>query len=733
VFGEKVVVALQELGWGEDGPRRCLWRIRAKTLIVATGGIEQPMVFDHNDRPGVMLSGAISEYLERHAVRAGRRAVLVTNNDAAYQQLARWRAAGIEIAAIVDSRASPGPTAAASVKESGSRLIAAPRTLTVTGRFAVNGLRVVDALGERKSIACDLIAMAGGSVPSVHLYSQAQGTLEYRSDLHAYAPATGAPGLYATGTAAGLHGLESIAQHARSVGQAASVFALTGTVRAVRPDVVEVSPVAPMGPTRFEGRALRQWLDFQHDVTVADAASAVAQGYSQVEHFKRYTTTGMAVDQGKTSLRNALDELSKRTGQSLRDLRPPTYRPPFVPLPLAAAAGPNTGRWSRPERRLPCHAEHQDLHAVLDDVGGWTRPLHSGGHGSASVCISEEVRAVRSSVGVFEGSPLGKLSVSGPDALEFLDRLYVNNLRTLGPGRVRYVLMLREDGTVMDDGTVTCVEPNEYLVTTTTGNAERVALWMREWAECEWPQLRVIVTPITTAWGTVTLSGPKAREILSHIVSGVDLGKDAFPHMTYREGIIDGGAARIHRVSFTGEVSYEVNVPAHRTIALWRACMGFGSPAGLRPYGIDSLNVMRTEKGYLHIGADTDSKTTPLDLGWRTLIEKKSADFVGRGALALAEYQRADRQQLVGVQSVDPAAPLMSGAHLINASGAPSEGFLTSACFSPTLGDWVALARLKRGQARLGEQLLAFDQGQVTSVRIVNPVFYDPDNSRLQA
>lgn len=694
VFGDKVVLALQDCGWGPEGPRRRLVRFRAKALIVATGTIEQPMVFEHNDRPGVMLAGSVTQYLQRYAVKAGDRAVLVSNNDAAYNSLVAWRAAGIAVAAVIDSRQVVSAAAAAAARESGAQLIAAPLGLSVLGRSCVRGIRLRLGSGALRDIACDLVAMSGGRVPNVHLYSQAQGELAYERGLHAYVPACAPTGVYVAGSAAG-------------------------------------TADASIGPTHFAGRAYRQWLDFQHDVTVADVASAVEQGYTQVEHFKRYTTTGMAVDQGKTSLRNALEQLARQSGQSLSDLRPPTHRPPFVPLPLAAAAGPNVGRWYRPDRRLPCHAEHVALRAHFDDVGGWRRPLHYGS--SAQQCVEAEMRAVRTAAGLFDGSPLGKLEVSGPDALEFLDRLYVNSLRSLSPGRVRYVLMLRDNGVVFDDGTVTCVSPQEFLVTTTSGNAERIYLWMREWAECEWPRLKVLVTPVTTAWGTVTLSGPRARSILTRVATSVDLGKDTFPHMSFREGQVDGIPARIHRVSFTGEVSYEINVPADQTPAVWRSLQAAGAADGLRPYGIDALNALRTEKGYLHIGADTDATTTPLDLGWGTVIERKPRDFIGRGALSLPEYQRPDRLQLVGLEPLDPGGAWRNGAHLVRPGVRRSEGYITSSCLSPTLGHAVALARLEGGRARMGEELLAYDQGVTTRVRVVKPVFYDTEGLRLQA
>jgi sarcosine oxidase, subunit alpha len=732
VFGERVVLAEQGLGEGPEGPRRCLMRIRARSLVVAAGALEQPLVFEHNDRPGVMLAGAVTRYLERYAVRAGHTMALITNNDRAYEALGGWRAAGLEIAAIVDSREAAGDAARAIIKRLGVPLFLAPGGLAVEGRSCVKAVRVVSGEGRVERIACDLVAMSGGWVPSVHLYSQALGALEYEPGLHAYVPGTGPPGLYAVGAAAGLEDRADIAAHANAVGRAAAFCALEGKQLEV---AMPTRPTLSPAPTRLPGKPHRQWLDFQHDVTVYDANAAVEQGYTHVEHFKRYTTTGMAIDQGKTSQRNALEVLAQLTGRSLETLRPPTYRAPFAALSLATAAGPNQGPLYRPEKRLPCHAEHVALGAHFEDVGGWRRPLHYG-RGSPSdihASVEGEARAVRTAAGLFDSSPLGKIEVSGPDALEFLNRLYVNNLTTLSEGRVRYVLMLRDNGTVMDDGTVARIGPEEYLVTTTGGNFERVALWMREWAECEWPALNVIVTPVTTAWGSVTLSGPKARAILKRAGTSIDIRPEAFPHMTFRSGDVAGVPARVYRVSFTGEVSFEINVPARQTATLWRALLAAGRTDGLLPYGVDALNVLRTEKGYLHIGVDTDATTTALDLGWGALIERKAGDFIGRSALALAEYQRPDRLQLVGLAPLAPHGRLVAGAHLIpDRDRRRSEGYVTSACGPLTLANAVALARLERGRERLGEVLLAYDQGATTPVRVVEPTFYDPKNLLLQ-
>lgn len=732
VFGEKVVIAVQDTGWGTEAPRQCLLRIRARSLIVATGAIEQPMVFDSNDRPGVMLANAVETYLERYAVKAGRSVVLVTNNDSPYEYLKGWRAAGMALMAIIDSRSTPGPTAEASAAELQVPLIFSPSSLSVSGRLRVRGVRTRHTSGTMRRFPCDLVATSAGWVPNVHLYSQALGELDYEKPLHAYVPVPGEHGVYATGAAAGLFDREAVRKHAASTGRAAAAFVRHGAVVAAHTERIAY-PTSSLGPTRIAGSAHHQWLDFQHDVTVADTASAVGEGYTHVEHFKRFTTTGMAVDQGKTSLRNSLEQLATHSGRLLKDLRPPTYRPPFVPLPVLAAAGPNVDRWYGPERHQPCHAEHLALGAHFEDMGGWRRPLYYGTRAQRNRSVEREVRAVRSAAGVFDASSLGKMEVSGPDAREFLGRICINDLTSLSPGRVRYAVLLRDNGVVMDDGTVTCIGPEEFLVTTTSGNAERAYLWMREWAECEWPRLEVLITPLTTAWGTVTLAGPRSRDILMRVTTEVDLSKDSFPHMSFRRGVVAGVPARIHRISFTGEVSYEISVPADQTPRIWRALQDAGARDGLRPFGIDALNVLRTEKGYILIGSDTDGTTTALDVGLGPAIERKARDFIGRRALALPAYQRADRLHLIGVVAVDPKASLVNGAHLIRGLGGRSEGYLTSACFSPMLGYAVALARLESGRARMNEELLAYDQGATARVRIVKPIFYDVENLRPHA
>jgi sarcosine oxidase, subunit alpha len=731
VFGDRVIVGLQDLGWGPEGRQQCLLRVRAHSIIVATGMLEQPLVFDNNDRPGVMLAGAISRYAERFGVRAGRRAVFVVNNDAAYDSVSRCSAAGIEVAAIVDSRTEIAAAVRRIASECGVPLFSAPHALRVRGRADVRAVSITDHAGRSHRIDCDLVGMSGGWIPNVHLFSQAHGDIQYDSSPHAYVPVIGSRPVYAVGGAAGLLLHDDIERQAVEIGRRAA-HSVRGNATDVRPpDAAEFRkrPRSVIGPTSFPGRAHRQWLDFQHDVTMADCGAAVEQGYVHVEHFKRYTTTGMAVDQGKTSQRNSLDQLALLTRRTLHDLKPPTYRPPYTPLPLRVAAGPNVSRWYRPVRTLPCHDEHARLQAHFDDVGGWRRPLHYGT--AAGRCTQSEIKTVRQGVGLFDSSPLGKFELTGPGALEFLNRLCVNNLNTLAIGRIRYVMLLRDDGTVLDDGTVARIAEHHFLLTTTSGNAERAQRWLREWAHCEWPQLEVLITPVTTSWGSITLSGPKARSVLQRAAPGLDLDPARFPHMSYRAGDVAQHVARICRVSFTGEVSYEINVAAGSVESVWRRLLDAGQPDHIQPYGIDALNILRTEKGYLHVGADTDATTTPLDLGWGPLIDRKEEDFVGRSALALAEYHRPERLHLVGVQLKDPRVRMLAGAHVLGSERGRSEGYLTSACFSPTLGCFIALARLERGREREGEELWVYDQGKSTQARVVPPTFYDPRNLRL--
>lgn len=702
-------------------PRQRLWHVRANRVILATGAIERPMVFPGNDRPGILLATAARQYLNRYAVLVGKRIAMVTNNDSAYVAALELQSAGATIVGIIDSRATPGALANQAAA-AGIKVLPGHVVRQTFGRARVSGLEIVPLQsGGAQRLDCDTVAMSGGVNPTVHLFSQSGGKLRYDEAKSCFVPGQSR-------------------QQEISVGAAAGVFDL-GEILHPLPVTKKFSP-SPTGeahwrtPEAISGRA-KQWIDFHNDVTTEDVGLAARENYASVEHVKRYTTLGMAPDQGKTANVNGLALLAGLTGRSISQTGATTFRPPYTPVSFAAIAGVHRGPLFHIARTLPTHELQQAARAKLEDYGPWIRPAYYPRAGeNEAAAIAREVMAVRTGVGILDYSTLGKIEVSGPDALDFLNRMTVTNLTTLKTGRARYNIMLNEQGIVIDDGVISRLGDDLYLVGTTSGAASRIALAFEEWLQCEWLHLKVYVTNVTAAWGVILLTGPKARALLSRAGTDVDLSADAFPHMTVRVGAIAGVPTRIHRVSFTGEVSYEIAVPAGFTASLWELFMELGRDLDVTPVGLESLMVMRTEKGYLHVGSDTDGATVPDDIGFGDMARKKTTDFVGKRSLARIEPTRADRLQLIGLESL-AGNVLPVGGHLLSAGvktlPADTEGHVTSTYWSPTLNRPVAMAMLKRGRARLGETLNVYAQGRWHPVKVVEPKFYDPQGERLNA
>jgi sarcosine oxidase subunit alpha len=480
----------------------------------------------------------------------------------------------------------------------------------------------------------------------------------------------------------------------------------------------------------------KQWIDFQNDVTAGDVALAARENFNSVEHLKRYTTLGMAPDQGKTSNVNGLGILGEQTGRKPGEVGTTTFRPPFTPVSFGVIAGRDRGPLFHPPRRLPTHALRPEYNATLEDYGAWLRPsfyLRSGE--TMEAAIAREVQAVRNAVGILDYSPLGKIEVLGPDALRFLNRMVATNLETLKVGRARYSLTLTEGGAISDDGVITRLTDHHWLMGTTSGAAERIFSLLDEWHQRECPELDVDIVNVTTQWAVLMLSGPSARELLSRTDIDIDLGASAFSHMEVREGRIGGVPARVSRVSFTGEVSFEVAVPAGYAASLWRQLFALDQDLGLTPVGIEALDILRLEKAFIHIGTDTDGTTTPDDVGYGSMVRNKSIDFLGRRSLALPEMTRNDRPQLVGLRPLDDKRPLAAGAQLAltpdpkkNCSGL---GHVTSSAWSPTLQTPLALGLLAGGRGRVGEQLQAWANGKFRPVEVIQPQRYDPEGARL--
>ena len=699
------VVTLVESGEAGSVFRERYWIVRAAKVVLATGAIEQPLIFCNNDRPGVMLAGAARHYLACQAVVPGRRIVIATNNDSAYALARELHEAGIAPLALIDSRLQVPAEHRAEMQALSIPLHSGSMPVDTRGFGALSSVKFarLAANGSSQNIqhlACDALLVSGGWNPALHLFAQAGGKLIYSETSGALEPANSVPGIEIVGSAA------------------------------------PTADAVPLGPrVSTTGRTSRKWVDLLHDVTVSDLELAVRENFASIEHVKRFTTVGMAADQGKTSSPAALEIVARLRGCTASELGYTTLRPPFMPVTLGAIAGRAIGPRFAPRRLLPMHDWHVSNGALMQDFGEWRRPvvyLRAGE--SREQAMRREGLAVRTAAGLFDGSSLGKIEIHGPDALEFLDRFYINDLTTLKPLRARYGLMLRESGIIFDDGTVVMLAPDRFVITTTSGNAGRVAQWLEEWRQCEWPQLQVAIVPVTDQWATVSLAGPRARVILSKLATDIDLSATAFPHLSMREGVLLGTPARIYRVSFTGELTYEINVPRNSGPALWEALLSAGAEEGLQPLGMDALLLMRLEKGFLHVGSDTDGTTVPDDVGWGKPAASKRRDFIGKRSLTLSENLRADRLQLVGL-TARPGTRFVIGSHLRSKdSTQATDGWVTSAGTTVLTDEPIALAMLRGGRARIGSEIILYDAGAVAGhAQVVNPPFYDPARKCMNA
>jgi sarcosine oxidase subunit alpha len=724
-----------------DQPVERLWKIRAGQVVLATGAIEQPLVFTNNDRPGILLAGAVRQYIQRYAVTPGRAVIVATNNDDAYQTAFALQDAGVSVPAIVDCREVAASPVAGEARRRALTVLANTIVVDTKGTRGIREITVSELTkdgrgGAARCLRCDAVATSGGWSPTVHLYSQAGGRLRYDDLLACFVPEGGRPNLRVTGAA---NGEFALAQSLESgAGAGCTAARLMGAPVATAIETLHVDQPASYGVRRLArplaGSAHHQWIDFLHDVTVSDIELAVRENFVAIEHVKRYTTAGMAADQGKTSNLNAILLLAELTNLDVKEIGTTTFRPLFTPVPLGAIAGGSTGIFHSPARHLPAHSCHAAHGARMTDYGSWKRPACYPTETEAQeTTISREVLTVRGAVGLFDASPLGKIEIVGPDSAKFLHRVYVQDALSLRPGAVRYGVMLNENGVVMDDGVFASLASDHYLVNCTSGNADRVARWLDEWHRCEWPDLEIVIAPVTPQWAVLTLAGPRARDVLASLESDIDFSATSFPHMGIRCGHISGSPVRVQRVSYSGELTFEISVAAQCATWLWQLLVRNGTPFGIEPVGIEALLVLRLEKGFLHIGTDTDGTTNPMDIGLGRVIQRKSGDFVGRRSLLRPEDQRESRRQLVGIEPVNSSHRLRAGAHVVTSTEGKrrSEGFVTSACVSPTLKRPIGIGMLEAGMRRLGETVAVFDEGRLFPARVVSPVFYDPQGKRM--
>ena len=734
------------------GPRHRLWRIRAKRVVTCTGAIERPLSFAGNDLPGVMLAGAVRDYVRLYGVSPGDRTVVVTNNDDAYQTALALHEAGLMVPVVVDARPNPKGALVDMARAQGIRVVTGKGIAKVTGKRGVEAVGLCMQAGEGtvlETIPCDAVAMSGGWSPVVHLWSHCGGKLTWDEANAMFKPdperaPTGADGqgfVIAGGTAAGHLGAAEALGSGVEAGRLAAAEAGhegggSDMVEAVAPEQGPMLAVWSMPQGAGPELRSKAFLDFQNDVKVSDVRLAAQEGYESVEHTKRYTTLGMATDQGKLSNINGLAVLADSLSSPIPQVGTTTFRPPYTPISMGAIAGEARGALFKPTRKTPIDGWLDENGAHWEPVAEWRRPYTVKSPGEdVHEAVNREILNTRQNVGLLDASTLGKIIVKGPDAGRFLDLLYTNMMSTLKPGRCRYGLMCNENGFLFDDGVVVRLDEETYLCHTTSGGSDRVHAWMEEWLQTEWWDMHVYVANVTEQWAQVGVVGPKARMVLESL-GGMDVSKEALPFMGMAEGTLGGIPARVFRISFSGELSYEVAVPAGRGLEFWLKCLEAGAEHGIQPYGTEALHVMRAEKGFIMIGDETDGTVTPQDLNMHWAVSKKKEDFIGKRAQERSDLVREDRKQLVGLETLEPETVLPDGAHAVEgeklANGMENMiGHVTSTYFSPTLGRSIAMALIKGGSKRMGEVLsFPVGDGKVIQAKVVDPVFLDKDGER---
>jgi len=733
-------------GNGGKEPRERFLKIRAKQVVLATGAIERPLVFVNNDRPGIMLAGAVRTYVNRYGVLPGREILVFTNNDSAYATAIDAKRAGATVY-VCDARKEASGTLAEEARAAGVKIYTNSVVVKAKGGKRVSGAEImelnadgIDVEGSHHSINCDCIAMSGGWNPTVHLFSQSRGKLSWDEAKTMFVPGP-APKINPSQSVGCCNGTMSLAgclREGAEAGSAAAKAAGLSAATAVVPSTAEISeqPIRPIWEVPYHGHG-KKFHEFQNDSTSDDLRLASREGYISVEHTKRYTTTGMGTDQGKTSNVNAIGIMSEAQGVAIPDVGTTTFRPNYTPVTFGAATGLNIGPLFEQVRTTSMNPLHIANGAVFEDVGDWKRPWYFPKPGEdMHAAVQRECKMVRETVGVLDASTLGKIDIQGPDSAKFLEMIYTNAWEKLGVGKCRYGLMLNEHGMIFDDGVTTRLGENHFHMTTTTGGAGRVMSWLEEWLQTEWPEMQVYCTSVTEQWAVASISGPKARDLLAELTD-IDLDPETFPFMSMKEGTVAGVPARVFRISFTGEVAFEINVPQRWGLHLLTAIMEHGKKYDICPYGTETMHVLRAEKGFIIVGQDTDGTCTPMDVGMDWIVSKKKGDFLGRRSFTRPDTAREGRKQLVGILPEDPNFVLPEGAHIV-AEPKPRPpmqmlGHITSSYMSPTLGRSFALALVKGGRDRIGETLtVPLIDGSQHKVTITDTVFFDKEGERVR-
>ncbi len=738
---------------GDRGPtgmsRERMHKVRAHSVILATGAHERPLVFANNDLPGCMQCSAVSQYIRRYAVVPGSSIVVMTTNDAGYQCAFDWHDVGRDVVAIVDTRAKPDGDVVDKARERGIELITGSAVIEANGSHRVRNVLVApinDAgtflTGEPQTLLCDTVASSGGWSPAVHLSCHTGSRPVWREDILGFVPGDTHENRIASGRVNGAQSLSECLTDGVNAGKQAvhscgkqfdSGESVPPVPAVVEPRVGKAMALYLVPHTKTPTRAPKQFVDMQNDVTAAAIQTSTREGFESIEHVKRYTAMGFGTDQGKTGNVNGMAIVANTLQQSIKDTGTTVFRPNYTPVTFGAVAGSHTGALFDPKRFTPMHRWHIEHGAKFENVGQWKRAWYFPREGeSMQDTLNRECTATRESVGILDASTLGKIDIQGRDAREFLERVYTNAWAKLAPGRCRYGLMCGDDGMVMDDGVTSCLADNHFLMTTTTGGAANVLNWLELCHQTDWPELDVYFTSVTDHWATMTIAGPNSRELLSRVCQDIDLDKEAFKFMDWREGTVAGAPARVFRISFTGELSYEINVPAHYGMHVWEALFEHGRDFNLTPYGTESMHVLRAEKGFVIVGQDTDGSITPIDMNhaW-AVANHKSFSYIGKRGMQREDCLKPERKQLVGLETIDPNTVLPEGAQAVRnpQQSIPMTmvGHVTSSYYSANVGRSIAMAVIRDGLNRMGESVyFPLADGRTVEARICASCWVDP-------
>ena len=729
----------------KDKIRQRLLKIRAKKVIAATGSIERPLIFNNNDRPGIILSSAIKKYSDYYGVVCGKENILFTNNDSAYETAISLFNKGIKINAIIDIREKVNSEITNHAEKIGIKIYNSYTIVDTSGYRRIKEVSIMklskdgqSVTGSKIKIKCNCLGISGGWTPAVHLFTQSGGKLKFDNEDNVFIPSKYPSDQISIGSSNGEFDLNTIIKNFNQniknfLGIDKTSFEdlkINSTKEILKRNIWLLPSDKAIGKCK-------PFVDFQNDATAKDIKLALREGFRSIEHVKRYTTTGMGTDQGKLGNMHALGIISDTSGVKMSDLGTTTFRPPYTPLTFGTIVGRNVGEFFDIFRKTPMHDWHVDNNAEFENVGQWKRAWYYPKKGESMFdAVQRESKAARDGAGILDASTLGKIDIQGSDASEFLNRVYTNAWSKLAIGKCRYGLMLNEDGMVYDDGVTTRLDENHYIMTTTTGGAATVLGKLEDYLQTEWPELDVYLTSVTDHFATISVCGPNSKKIVKKVIPDLDLSDEEFPHMSFKNAKIDNIKCRVMRISFTGEQSYEINIQANFGKSVWEKCMEAGKEFNITPYGTETMHLLRAEKGFIIVGQDTDATLTPIDLQMDWIVSKKKYDFIGKRSLYRSDTIREDRKQLVGIVTEDPREVLEEGAQIVaDVSKKPVEmlGHITSSYFSPNLNKSIALGVVKGGKNMLGKKLFIPMKNKIISVQVADPVFLDKENKRLNA